>query len=139
MQYPRSQTIRNPIECRMRVVQLNISEAMLACTVRGSRMMRVLMKRTFAATLHHLIVALLVGGDENDLGSKALPCVLEELHGVWSPASFLRVPQNHSLGLDMFVDQTSYGWSKGFLLIRAYPNEEPGRVSVKNNNNNKNT
>jgi hypothetical protein len=86
-------------------------------------------ERTRTATLHHLIITLPIGGNEDDLGSKARPCLFEELHGIWSSSSFLRVPKDHSLWLDMFADHTRYRWSKGFLLIRAYPNEKPSRIS----------
>lgn len=60
--------------------------------------------RTCTATLHHLIIALHVGGDEDDLGSETRPRVFEELYGIWSSSSFLRVPKDHSLGLDVIVD-----------------------------------
>ena len=78
-----------------------------------------------AATLHHLIVALHVGGDEDDLGAKPRPCVSKKLHGVWPSSSFLRVPEDHSLGFDMLSNQTRNRGSECLLLIRAYPNEKP--------------
>jgi hypothetical protein len=60
--------------------------------------------RTCTAALYHLIITLHVGGDEDNLGSKALPRVFEELHSIRPASSFLRVPENHFLGLDMFVN-----------------------------------
>lgn len=87
------------------------------------------LRHTFAATLHHLIIALHVGRDEDDLGSKTRPSLFQELHGIWSSSSFLRVPEDHSLRLDMLADQTRNRWSERFLLIRAYPDEEPKGMS----------
>jgi hypothetical protein len=75
------------------------------------------MKRTCAATLHHLIIACLIGGDEDDLGPKAGPSVLEKLHAVRSAASFLRVPEDHPLGFDMLSDQAGYCWPEGSFLV----------------------
>jgi hypothetical protein len=60
--------------------------------------------RTCTATLHHLIVALPVGGNKNDLGSKTFPRIFEEFHSIWSSATLFRVPKYHSPGLYMFVD-----------------------------------
>jgi hypothetical protein len=87
--------------------------------------------RTCSATSNHLIIALHVGGNEDYLGSEAIPRFFEQFHSIWSSSSFLRVPENHSLGLDVFVDQTRYRWPKGFLLIRTYPNEKPNQKSEK--------
>ena len=78
-----------------------------------------------AATLHHLIVALHVGGDEDDLGAKPRPCVSKKLHGVWPSASFLRVPEDHSLGFDVLSNQARNRGSERLFLVRAYPDEEP--------------
>lgn len=86
-------------------------------------------EHTCTATLHHLIITLHVGGNEYDLGPKAHKRSFEELHRIWSSSLFFRVPENHSLRLDVFADQTRYCWPKCFLLIRAYPDEEPSRIS----------
>jgi hypothetical protein len=59
---------------------------------------------TCMTALYHLIIALLIGSNEDDLGSKARPRLFEELHSIWSSSSFFRVPEDHSLGLDVFVD-----------------------------------
>ncbi len=60
--------------------------------------------RTCAATLHHLIITLHVGSNKDDLRPEALPRVSKKLHGIWSSSSFLRVPEDHPLGLDVVVD-----------------------------------
>ena len=83
------------------------------------------MERTCSAPLHHFVITLLIGGDEDDFGAKARPCVSEEFHGIWSSSSFLRVPEDHSLGFDVLSNQTRNRGSECLLLIRAYPNEKP--------------
>ena len=75
--------------------------------------------------MHHLVVAQLVGRDEDDLGPEAYPRLLEELHGIRPSTLLLRVPEDHSLRLDVLVDETRDRWSKGSFLIGAYPDEEP--------------
>jgi hypothetical protein len=80
---------------------------------------------TCTATLHHLIITLHVGGNEYDLGPEARPRLPEEFHGIGASSSFLGVPEDHSFGLNVLVDQARYRWSEGLLLIRADPNEEP--------------
>ena len=80
---------------------------------------------TCCAPLHHLVVALFVGGNENDLGTEALPGILEQLHCVGSAAALLRVPEDHALGLDVLVDQPRDSGTKSPLLVGSYPNEEP--------------
>jgi hypothetical protein len=87
-------------------------------------------RRTFTATLHHLIVALLVGGDEDNLSSKALPSVLEKLDSIGPSSSFLRIPEDHPLRLDMFVNEPADRWPEGLLLIRSYPDEKPNMMLV---------
>lgn len=64
--------------------------------------------RTYTASLHHLIITLHIRGNEDYLGSKTGPRVFEELYGVWSSSSFLRVPQDHSFGLNVFFDHARY-------------------------------
>ena len=83
------------------------------------------MHSSFAAALHHLVIALHVGGNEDDLSPKSRPRILKEFHRVWSSAALLRVPENHSFGFDVFVDQTCDGRAEGLLLIGAYPDEKP--------------
>lgn len=72
---------------------------------------------------------MLVRSNEDDFGIEARPRVFEEFHGIRSSSSFLCVPEDHSLGLNVFVDQACYRWAKGSFLIRAYPYEEPSRTS----------
>jgi len=88
------------------------------------------MERTCSASLHHFIITLLIGGDEDDLSAKAHPRFFEEFHGIWSSSSLLRVPKDHPIGLDVLADQSRYRRSKGFLLVRAYPNEKPKRRTL---------
>jgi hypothetical protein len=45
--------------------------------------------RTCTTTLYHLIIALHIGGNEDDLGPKARPRVFQELHSIWSSSLFL--------------------------------------------------
>lgn len=47
------------------------------------------MHASFSAALHHLVVALHVRGNEDDLGSPAFPGILEELHCIRAPSSLL--------------------------------------------------
>ncbi len=82
-------------------------------------------QRTRAAALHHLVVAQLVGRDEDDLGPEALPRLLEELHRIRSSTLLLRVPEDHPLRLDVLVDETRDRWPKGSFLIGSYPDEKP--------------
>lgn len=86
-------------------------------------------RRTCATALHHLIITRLVGGYKDDLGPKAGPRILEKLHAVWPTPTLLRVPQDHPLGLDVFVDQAGYRGAEGSLLVGTDPYEEP-RSSV---------
>jgi hypothetical protein len=82
-------------------------------------------QHTFETTLHHLIVALLVGGDEDDFGSEAVPDLLEKLHRVGPSSTLPRVPENHALGRDVVVDETRDGRAECLLLVGSYPNQEP--------------
>ena len=84
-----------------------------------------MIQRTCAATLHHLIIPLHVGSDEDDLSTEPLPCLLEKRDSIRSTSSFLGVPENHPLGLNVFVNQARYRGSKCLFLVRAYPDEEP--------------
>lgn len=81
--------------------------------------------RTCVTALHHLIVALLVGRDEDDLGPEAVPRLLEQLDAVGPAAALLGVPQDPALRLDVLVDQARDGGAKGGLLVGADPDEEP--------------
>lgn len=83
------------------------------------------MQSRYAATLHHLVVALHVRRDEDDLGSKPCPRVFEKFHSVRPAASFLRVPEDHSLGFDMLPDQARYRRPERSLLVGTYPDQEP--------------
>lgn len=76
-------------------------------------------------TLHHLIVSLHIRRDEDDLRAKPRPCIFEQLHRIWTPASLLRVPKNHALRLNVLLDQASDGRPKGALLVGADPDKEP--------------
>ena len=78
-----------------------------------------------ATTLHHLIIALHVGRDENNLGSKPSPRIFKKLHGVGPSSSLLRIPENHPLGFDVLSYQTCNRGSERPLLVRAYPYEKP--------------
>lgn len=88
-------------------------------------------KRTFAASLHHLIIALHIRGDEDYLGPKTSPCILKQLHCVWSATPLFRVPQYHPLRLDVPVDKTRNRRPERLLLIRANPDEEPSWTLTK--------
>lgn len=83
------------------------------------------LQRTCAATLHHLVVALLIRGNEDDLGAKAVPRLLEEFHRIGPSSPLLGVPQNHALGWDVVVDKARYCRPECLLLVGAYPDEEP--------------
>lgn len=67
--------------------------------------------------LHHLIVALHVACDEDNLSAETLPRIAQQSHCVRAAASLLAVPQNHALGLDMLVDQARDSGSKCALLV----------------------
>lgn len=58
-------------------------------------------------------------------GVPALPDVLEQLHSIRPSTSLLRVPKDHPLRFDVFLDQSGNGRAEGFLLVRTDPNEEP--------------
>lgn len=89
------------------------------------------MHALLGASLHHLVIALLVAGDEDDFGSKALPRVSQQLHGVRSSAALLAVPENHALGFNVPVDEPRHGRAKGAFLVRPNPNQEPvGRLDA---------
>lgn len=55
--------------------------------------------------LHHLIITLRIAGDEDDLGAKPLPRILEELHGIRPATALLGIPQDHALRLNVVVDE----------------------------------
>lgn len=83
------------------------------------------MQAGLSAALHHLIVALLVGGDEDDLGAEAVPRLLEELERVGTAAALPRIPEDHAAGLNVSVDEAADSWAEGLFLIGPDPNEEP--------------
>lgn len=83
---------------------------------------------TRPAALHHLIIALHIGGDKDDFSPKAVPHLLEEFDRVWPSTTFLRVPEDHALGLDVFVNQARNRRAESLLLIRADPDQEPVRA-----------
>lgn len=56
-----------------------------------------------STALHHLIVALHIRRDEDDLCAEPRPRILEQRHGVRAAAALLRVPQDHALGFDVVV------------------------------------
>ena len=81
------------------------------------------------APLHHLIVALHIARDEDDLCAESLPCIPEELHGIRATTPLLAVPENHALWLNVLVDKARDGGAKRALLVRTDPDEEPvGRL-----------
>lgn len=45
------------------------------------------------AALHELLIALVVGGDENDLSLERVVYIADELHHIWTAATLLRVPE----------------------------------------------
>ena len=77
------------------------------------------------APLHHLIVPLHIARDVDDLSAPALPRIFEQLHAIRASAPLLRVPQDHSLRLDVLPDQPCDRGTKGSFLIRANPDQEP--------------
>ena len=83
------------------------------------------MQRTRTAALHHLVVALLVGGDKDDLGPEAVPHLAEQLDRVRPASPLLRVPQDHALGRDVLVDEPRYRRSESLFLVGPDPDEEP--------------
>lgn len=75
--------------------------------------------------MHHLIVALHIGRDEDDFGAKTVPRVLEKLHTVRTSSALLGVPQNHALGFNVLMDETRDRRAECLFLVRADPDEEP--------------
>jgi len=75
--------------------------------------------------LHHLIVALAVARNEDDLSAESLPCISQQLHGVRTATPLLAVPEDHALGLDVLMDETCDGGAECALLVGADPDEEP--------------
>jgi hypothetical protein len=71
--------------------------------------------------LHHLIVALTVARNEDDLSTKSLPCVSQQLHRVRAATPLLAVPEDHALGLNVLMDETCDCGAKCAFLIRADP------------------
>lgn len=77
------------------------------------------------ASTHHLIISLHVRRNKNDLGSKSRPRVLQQCHRIGATATLLRVPKDHALRLNVFLDQARNGRPKSLLLVRSNPDEEP--------------
>ena len=75
--------------------------------------------------LHHLIVALAVARNEDDLSAESLPCISQQLHGVRTATPLLAVPEDHALGLDVLMDETCDGGAECALLVGADPDKEP--------------
>ena len=75
--------------------------------------------------LHHLIIALLITRDENNLCAEPRPRILQQLHRVGPAASLLRVPEDHALGLDVLLDEARDGGAEGAFLVGSDPDEEP--------------
>ena len=61
-------------------------------------------------------------------GVPALPDLLEQLDSIRPSPSLLRVPKDHPLRFDVFLDQPGNGRAEGFLLIRTDPNKEPAKA-----------
>ncbi len=83
------------------------------------------MHTLLGATLHHLVVALAITRNEDDLCTKSLPSVPQQLHGIRATTTLLAVPENHALGLNVLVDETSDCGAKSTFLVGADPDEEP--------------
>jgi hypothetical protein len=82
----------------------------------------------FLASFHDLRVALVVGGDEDNLCVPRFVRLPDELHHVWTTAPQLRVPQAEAFRADVVVDESRDGRTKRSLLIRADPDEVPVRA-----------
>ena len=89
------------------------------------------MHTLLGTSLHHLIVALAVARNEDDLSAESLPRISQQLHCVRTAAPLLAVPENHALGLDVLVNEACDGGAECALLVRADPDEEPvGRLDA---------
>lgn len=97
-------------------------------------------QHTKGTRLHHLGITYVIRCDKNDckgrvsmrsavhasaadtltLGIPRCIDLLENLHGVWSPASHFAVPQQEALGFNVSMDETADCWSKCFLLVGAW-------------------
>ena len=89
------------------------------------------MQTSLPTPLHHLIIALLITRNEDDLGSPALPRLLQQLHAIWPTASLLRIPEDHAFGLDMLFDEGVDCGTEGAFLVGADPDQEPvGRLDA---------
>lgn len=75
--------------------------------------------------LHHLIVALAVTRNEDDLSAESLPCISQQLHCVRATTPLLAVPEDHALGLNVLVNETCDGGAECAFLVGADPDEEP--------------
>jgi phage terminase large subunit-like protein len=82
----------------------------------------------FLASFHDLRVALVVGGDEDNLCVPRFVRLPDELHHVWTTATQLRVPQAEAFRADVVVDESRDGRTKRSLLIRSDPDEVPVRA-----------
>jgi hypothetical protein len=82
----------------------------------------------FLASFHNLRVALIVGGDEDDLCIPRFVRLPDELHHIWTTTTQLRVPQAEAFRADVVVDESRDGGTKRSLLIRSDPDEVPVRA-----------
>lgn len=80
---------------------------------------------TSKTALHHFVVALLVGRYEDDLSAEVLVDALQELQGIWPAAPLLGVPEDHAIGLNVLVDETTDRRPECLFLVRPDPDEEP--------------
>lgn len=123
--------LKSPTASQRRACQLRQTKLAIAHVIdwrglaKGLGCCKLERKRTCAAALHHLIVALPVGGDENDLSAEAVPHLLEQFDRVWPSSSLLRVPEDHPLGRDVLVDEARDGRSECLFLVGTDPDEEP--------------
>jgi len=83
------------------------------------------MHALLGTSLHHLIVALAVARNEDDLSAESLPCISQQLHCVRAATPLLAVPEDHALGLNVLVDETCDGGAECALLVGADPDKEP--------------
>jgi hypothetical protein len=82
----------------------------------------------FLASFHDLRVALIVGGDEDNLCIPRFVRLPDELHHVWTTTPQLRVPQAEAFRADVAVDESRDSQAKRSLLVRADPDEVPVRA-----------
>lgn len=117
--------LRSPIGCQMREYQLQaINVSILNREKRSPRTL----KLTSTTALHHLIVSLHIRRNEDNLCPETFPCIFDKLHGIRSPTAYLRVPQYHSVGLNMLVYKPQNSLPERLFHIRPDPNQKPVRT-----------